>query len=98
MMLQIIFAVAFVSVISYLMMFFRFASRFPRLYPELWRRLGCPEEFGLRGQSKYLAVVLGWEKDAPPHALQQVRREIMIIRFFLGLTLVAFILAALMTG
>lgn len=98
MMLQIIFAVAFVSVISYLITFFRFASRFPRLYPELWRRLGSPEAFGLRGQSKYLAVVLGCERDAPRQVLLQVRREIIIIRVLLGLTLVAFILAALMTG
>lgn len=98
MMLKIIFAVAFISVIGYLTVFFRFAARFPKIYPELWSRLGCPETFGLRGQSKYLAIVLGREREAPLHKLQQVWREIVIVRVFLGLTLVAFILAALMTG
>lgn len=98
MMLQIIFAVGFVSAISYLVVFFWFARRFPQIYPELWRSLGCPETFGLRGQSTYLFVVLGWESKAPREALQQVRREIVIIRVLLGLTVVAFILAAFMTG
>lgn len=98
MMLKIIFAIAFISVIGYLAVFFRFAARFPKIYPELWSRLGCPETFGLRGQSKYLAVVLGQERNAPLHELQRVRREIVIIRVLLGFTLVAFILAALMTG
>ncbi|WP_448142283.1 hypothetical protein [Stenotrophomonas bentonitica] len=98
MMLQIIFAVAFASVISYLMVFFRFARRFPRLYPELWRSLGCPETFGIRGQSTYLSVVLGMESKAPRKALEEVRREIVIIRILLASTVVAFVLAALMTS
>lgn len=98
MILQIVFAVGFVSVICYVAAFFRFAKRFPRLYPELWKALGCPEVFGLRGQSTYLAVVLGLESKAPRQALRQVRREMTVIRILLGLTLVAFILAAFMTG
>lgn len=98
MMLQTIFAVGFVSVVCYVIAFLRFARRFPRLYPELWRTLGCPEAFGLRGQSTYLAVVLGLESKAPRQALQQVRREMVVMRILLGLTLLAFILAATMTG
>lgn len=98
MMLQMIFAVAFVSVFGYLLMFFRFARRFPQRYPELWRSLGCPETFGLRGQSTYLAVVLGLESKVPREALQQVQREMVIIKVLLAFTVVAFVLAALMTG
>ncbi len=40
MMLMITLSVAFVSVVSYLILFFRFSSRFPRMYPELWKDLG----------------------------------------------------------
>lgn len=98
MMLQIIFALAFASVIGYLVVFFRFARRFPRLYPELWRNLDCPETFGLRGQSTYLGIVLGLESKVQREALQQVRREIMAIRVLLGFTVVAFVLAAFMTA
>ncbi|WP_312684666.1 hypothetical protein [Stenotrophomonas chelatiphaga] len=98
MMLEIVFAVGFASVIIYLILFFRFARRFPSRYPELWRSLDCPETFGLRGQSTYLAVVLGLERKAPPQALTQVRREMLVIRVLLGLTLAAFVLTAFMTG
>ena len=97
-MLEIAFAVGFASVISYLILFFRFARRFPSRYPELWRSLDCPETFGLRGQSTYLAIVLGLERKAPPEALKQVQREMLIIRVLLGLTVAAFGLTAFMTG
>jgi len=98
MILQMIFAVAFASVFGYLLVFFRFASRFPRRYPELWKSLGCPETFGLRGQSTYLAVVLGVESKVPREALLPVQREIVTIKVLLAFTIVAFVLAALMTG
>jgi len=97
-MLEMIFAVGFASVVGYLIVFFRFSRRFPRLYPELWVRVGCPEAFGLRGQSTYLAIVLGLEARVPRQALQQVRLEMMVIRVFLGFTVVAFTFAAFMTG
>lgn len=98
MMLMIIFSVAFVSVVSYLILFFRFSSRFPRMYPELWKDLGCPESLGLSGQSTYLAVVLGMESRAPLHALEKVRSEMLLIRVLLGLTVAAFVAAAFMTA
>lgn len=98
MILNIVFFVAFISVFTYLIAFFRFTRRFPKMYPELWRTLGCPESLGLRGQSTYLGVVLGMERKVPQGALQEVRSEILTIRVFLGLTLVGFITAAFMTG
>lgn len=98
MMINIVFLVAFVSVFFYLITFFRFTRRFPRLYPALWKHLGCPESLGLHGQTTYLTVVLGLEKRVPLHALRQVRGEMAAIRVLLAITVVAFTVAAFMTG
>ncbi|HEL3814610.1 TPA: hypothetical protein UMY79_001478 [Stenotrophomonas maltophilia] len=95
---NVIFSVAFISVSIYLMVFFRFTRRVPRLHPELWQSLGCPEPFGLRGQSTYLAVVLGLEKRAPIQAMPAVRSEVLVIRASLAITVAAFVVAAVLTG
>ncbi|MGA6149783.1 MULTISPECIES: hypothetical protein [unclassified Stenotrophomonas] len=73
-------------------------QNFPRLYPELWKRLGCPESLGLHGQATYLTVVLGLEKRVPLHALRQVRGEMVAIRVLLAIAVVAFTGVAFMTG
>lgn len=96
--INILFIVAFVSVFLCLVTFFRFTRRFPRLYPELWKRLGCPESLGLHGQATYLTVVLGLEKRVPLHALRQVRGEMVAIRVLLAIAVVAFTGVAFMTG
>lgn len=96
--LNLIFTVAFVSVLVYLLMFFQFIRRFPKLYPEIWRHLDCPESFGLRGQATYLAIVLGFEKKAPLRDLSEVFKEVVGIRIALGVALVAFIAVAIITS
>lgn len=98
MMINVVFSVAFVSVSIYLIMFIRFTRRIPVLYPELWQSLGCPESLGLRGQSMYLAVVLGLEKRAPIRAMPAVRSEVLVIRASLVATVMAFATAAVLTG
>jgi hypothetical protein len=97
-MLNLVFSIAFVFVLIYLTLFFRFTRRFPKLYPELWKSLDCPESFGLRGQSTYLAIVLGLERKAPLRNLEEVRKEVAAIRIALAITLVAFIAVAIMTS
>lgn len=96
--LNLVFFIAFASVFVYLALFFRFSQRFPRLYPDLWKSLNCPESFGLRGQSTYLAIVLGLERKAPLHDLKMLRSEVTVIRIALVIAVVAFIAVAIMTG
>lgn len=96
--LNVIFFIAFASVFVYLALFFRFSRRFPRLYPDVWKSLNCPESFGLRGQSTYLAIVLGLERKAPLQTLEAVRKEVTVIRVALVIAVVAFIAAAIMTS
>lgn len=96
--LNLVFSIAFASVLVYLALFFRFTRRFPKLYPELWKSLDCPESFGLRGQSTYLMIVLGLERKAPMQNLKEVRKEVVVIRIALAIALIAFIAVAVMTG
>lgn len=98
MILNLVFAIAFAAVVIYLALFFRFSRRFPKLYPELWKNLNCPESFGLRGQSTYLAIVLGLEQKAPLQNLTEVRKEVAVIRVALAIAVIAFIVVAIMTG
>lgn len=98
MMINIIFAVAFLVGFLYLGLFFRFAVRFSRRYPDVWRQLDCPESFGLRGQATYLGVIFGLERRVSREKLADVHREVQLIRVTFLVALVAMILVVFMAA
>lgn len=89
---NVMLSVAVIFGIIYLVVFYRFTFRFRALYPKLWKDLDSPESFGLRGQMTYLAVALGLERKAPLEKLQELRKELVVIRVSLGVSFTAFVI------
>ena len=98
MIINIIFTIAFLFTALYLGMFLRFTFRFRRLHPELWRRLDCPESFGIQGQATYLILIMGLDKRVSKSALHGMRREIVVIRLALLIGMIALCLVAFKVG
>jgi len=81
-----------------LALFFRFVRKFRRRYPDTWKRLGCPEIFGVQGQATHLWIVLGLEKSAPLKELGDMRRDAAILRILLVTEVFALLTLAVLTG
>lgn len=98
MMFNVVAMVAFASVFIYLALFYRFVRKFRHQYPDMWKRLGCPETFGLQGQVTHLWIILGLEKSVPLKELGDMRRDAAILRILLVAEVLAFLTLAVLTG
>jgi hypothetical protein len=98
MMFNVVAVVAVASVFIYLGLFYRFVRTFRRRHPDMWKRLGCPETFGVQGQVTHLWIILGLEKSVPLKALGDMRRDAAILRILLVTEVLAFLTLAVLTG
>lgn len=78
--MPILFLVAFCVTGIYLFEFIRFTRKFKRKDPELWRRLGSPETFGIQGQAAYFLILFGLDKRVPKEASDHYRSDIYRVR------------------
>lgn len=87
---QILFLIAFVATVWYLVEFFAFAGNVKKNENSFWTTAGMPERFGIAGQLTYFRIVWGLYA-TPPGIRQRYGRQFWRLRALFVLAVVCYI-------